>query len=829
MTSEIPISPQGVLDHIFSSDVSVRDTLPDRNALNSSLQAVYSSVAEISTSPPLSWSALLGRTQPAALHERPYDDLVPTEQLVQTHTPTSPLRYSDNGSPNHSTQLYNPFIKSHAATSKSHDTVTRSCDAPTDYSSLSHGSATQFGPPQSINQTKQIVQRLDFTIDVPKTKPVPCSTTPASAEKESSVCSSRPKDSLLKSFHIPLVDCSSSLAIASMKVSSSQVEGLKVPSFARKQMKRPHGRHRSHTLGPDGLNTIRLKAESNTSDSNTQGEQSMEMPSSLKEVSESSSIVTDCSSDVVGLDDCSAVTCPTEMAEMTIWDKAVCSTGSTGSAGTTGLMLSAVSTDLTKKSIDAFTPLHGIVANNSTRILNFAKNRLENQDGEGDGLEPPCLIVTHVPEGEVSRVAEPEVSVPAELEVSRVAEQEVSRVTEQEVIVHAEPEVSRVAELEVSVPVELEVNHVAEPEVSFPAVPEVSVPAEPEASRMAEPEVSHVAEPEVSVPAESEVSRVAEPEVSVPAEPEVSRVAEPEVSVPAEPEVSRVAEQEVSRVAEQEVSVPAEPEVSHMAEREVSHVAEPEVSVPVESEVSRVAEPEDSVPAEPEASLMAEPEVSRMAEPEVSVPAELEVSRMAEQEVSVPAELEVSRVAEPEVSVPAEPEVSRVAEPEVSDPAEPETSRMVEPEVSHVAEPEVSVPAEPEVSHVAEQEVSDPAEPEVSYVAEQEVSHVVEQEVSDPAEMEVSHMTEQKSGQYTTSGHICGPELPIAQNITDSGTDSSRPAEEHDLTIVRTEGVDVLKILALNYCSNGYDIEEESMHYLEADTAKLQEQCNYEL
>ena len=232
MTSEIPISPQGVLDHIFSSDVSVRDTLPDPNALNSSLQAVYSSVVEISTSPPLSWSALLGRTQPGALHERSYDDLVPTEQLDQKHIPTSPLRYSDKGSPNHSTQLYNPFIKSHAATSKSHDTVTRSCDAPTDYSSLSHGSATQFGAPQSINQTKQIVQRLDFTIDVPKTKPVPCSTTPASTEKESSVCSSRPKDSLLKSFHIPLVDCSSSPAIASMKVSSSQVEGLKVPSFA---------------------------------------------------------------------------------------------------------------------------------------------------------------------------------------------------------------------------------------------------------------------------------------------------------------------------------------------------------------------------------------------------------------------------------------------------------------------------------------------------------------------------------------------------------------------------------------------------------------------
>ena len=90
MTSDIPISPQGVLDHIFSSDVSVRDTLPDPNALNSSLQAVYSSVVEISTSP-LSWSALLGRTQPAALHERSYDDLEPTEQLVQKHTPTSPL------------------------------------------------------------------------------------------------------------------------------------------------------------------------------------------------------------------------------------------------------------------------------------------------------------------------------------------------------------------------------------------------------------------------------------------------------------------------------------------------------------------------------------------------------------------------------------------------------------------------------------------------------------------------------------------------------------------------------------------------------------------
>ena len=53
MTSEIPISPQGVLDHIFSSDISVRDTLSDPNALNSSLQAVYSSVVEISTSPPL--------------------------------------------------------------------------------------------------------------------------------------------------------------------------------------------------------------------------------------------------------------------------------------------------------------------------------------------------------------------------------------------------------------------------------------------------------------------------------------------------------------------------------------------------------------------------------------------------------------------------------------------------------------------------------------------------------------------------------------------------------------------------------------------------------
>ena len=77
-------------------------------------------------------------------------------------------------------------------------------------------------------------------------------------------------------------------------------------------MKRPHGRRRSHTLGPDGLNTIRLKAESNISDSNTQGEQSMEMPSSLKEFSESSSIVTDCSSDVIGLDDCSAVTCLTD-------------------------------------------------------------------------------------------------------------------------------------------------------------------------------------------------------------------------------------------------------------------------------------------------------------------------------------------------------------------------------------------------------------------------------------------------------------------------------------------------------------------------------------
>ena len=282
MTSEIPISPQGLLDHIFSSDVSVRDTLPDPNALNSSLQAVYSLVVEISTSPPLSWSALLGRTQSGALHERSYDDLVPTEQLDQKHIPTSTLRYSDNGSPNHSTQLYNPFIKSHAATSKSHDAVTRSCDAPTDYSSLSHGSATQFGAPQSINQTKQIVQRRDFTIDVPKTKPVPCSTTPASTEKESSVCSSRPRDSLLKSFHIPLVGCSSSPVIASMKVSSSQVEGLKVPSFARKKMKQPHGRRRSHTLGPNGLNTIRLKAESNISDSNTQGEQSMEMPSSLR-------------------------------------------------------------------------------------------------------------------------------------------------------------------------------------------------------------------------------------------------------------------------------------------------------------------------------------------------------------------------------------------------------------------------------------------------------------------------------------------------------------------------------------------------------------------
>ena len=405
---------------------------------------------------------MLGRTQPGALHERSYDDLVPTEQLDQKHIPTSPLRYSDNGSPNHSTQLYNPFIKSHAATSKSHDTVTRSCDAPTDYSSLSHGSATQFGAPQSINQTKQIVQRRDFTIDVPKTKPVPCSTTPASTEKESSVCSSRPKDSLLKSFHIPLVDCSPSPAIASMKVSSSQVEGLKVPSFARKKMKRPHGRRRSHTLGPDGLNTIRLKAESIISDSNTQGEQSMEMPSSLKELSESSSIVTDCSSDVVGLDDCSAVTCPTEMAEVTIWDKAVCSTGSTGSAGSTGLMLSAGSTDLTKKSDDAFTPLHVIVANNSMWILNFAKNRLENQDGEGDGLEPPCLIISRVPEEEVSRVAEPKVSVPAEHEVSRVAEQEVSRV----------------AEPEVSIPVESEVSRVAEPEVSVTAEPEVSVPAE---------------------------------------------------------------------------------------------------------------------------------------------------------------------------------------------------------------------------------------------------------------------------------------------------------------------------------------------------------------
>ena len=246
MTSEIPISPQGVLDHIFSSDVSVRDTLSDPNALNSSLQAVYSSVVEISTSPPLSWSALLGRTQLGALHERSYDDLVPTEQLDQKHIPTSPLRYSDNGSPNHSTQLYKPFIKSHAATSKSHDAVTRPCDAPTDYTSLSHGSATQFGAPLSINQTKQIVQRRDFTIDVPKTKPVPFSTTPASTEKESSVCSSRPKDSLLKSFHIPLVDSISSPAIASMKVSSSQVEGLKVPSFARKKMKRPHGRRRDN-------------------------------------------------------------------------------------------------------------------------------------------------------------------------------------------------------------------------------------------------------------------------------------------------------------------------------------------------------------------------------------------------------------------------------------------------------------------------------------------------------------------------------------------------------------------------------------------------------